>query len=114
MSLDSALLPITVAIHNIRIAFTFQYLSRLSDGLSLAADFLPRTNYMTFGICFIVIVAIYRATNPTETSGKTPIVLISYSELNGSGNHHVKTLVLVNQYLRPTFSISSACIMTSF
>ena len=86
MSLDSALLPITVAIHTIRIIFTFQYLSRLSDGLSLAADFLPRTNYMTFGICLIVIVAIYRALTPTEISGKTPLVLMTYSELNGAGN----------------------------
>ena len=89
MSLDSALLPITVAIHNIRMAFTFQYLSRLSDGLSLAADYLLRSNYMTFGICLIVIVAIYRALTPTEISGKTPIVLISYSELNSAGNCYV-------------------------
>lgn len=86
MSLDSALLPITVAIHTIRIILTFQYLSRLSDGLSLVADFLPRTNYMTFGICLIVIVAIYRALTPTEISGKTPIVLMTYSELNSAGN----------------------------
>ena len=100
MSLDSALFPITLAIHSIRIAFTFQYLSRLFDGLSIAADLLPRSNYMTFGICFIVIVAIYRALTPTEISGKTPIVLISYSELNGGGNYYtMKASVLCSHCL---------------